>query len=481
MRFSFKIFAGLFLIIGCGALLFFMVFMDSLKPGFRQSTEDTLVDTANLLAEIVAVETYQQVVDTGEFAAAMALYKQRHFDATIGKLRKNNPSLQVYITDLHGKVVYDSTGLHVGADFSRWNDIYLTLQGHYGARSTLANPDDELSSVMHVAAPIYHQQQLIGVLTINKPNLSVQPFFQLAQQELTRKGLGLLCIALLAGLGLSLWLSRSIRLLAHYAEQVSLGQPASMPKIYGVELEQLARAMTTMKTELEGKQYVERYVQTLTHQLKAPLAAIIGAAELLDEHMPEAQRARFIGNIEAEAQRLQQIVQRMLALADLENRDTLAQLERINLAALLADVLQTQSIHLQQKALSVNLSVPEDMQVAGERFLVQQALNNLLDNAIDFAETHSVIDIKITQVSQGVTITLNNTGALIPAYAQNRLLERFYSLPRPGSVQKSSGLGLCLVNEVARLHHGSLELHNRADQLGVEVIFTLHTIPTQST
>ncbi len=481
MRFSFKIFSGLFLIIGCGALLFFMVFMNSLKPGFRQSTEDTLVDTANLLAEIVAEETYHQALGNGQFALAMAQFKQRHFAATIGALTKREPSLQVYITDQRGIVLYDSTGQHNGADFSRWNDIYLTLQGRYGVRSTLANPEDSLSSVMHVAAPIYHQQQLIGVITVKKPNLSVQPFFQAAQQELTRKGLWLLLLALLAGLLLSIWLSRSIRLLAHYAEQVSHGKNAKMPHIYGVELEQLARAMTTMKTELEGKQYVERYVQTLTHQLKTPLAAIIGAAELLDEPMPETQRARFISNIRLEAERMQQIVQRMLALADLENRATLERLEPINVAALLAEALHSQAIHLQKKALDVDLQSPTEIIVAGERFLLLQALNNLLDNAIDFATAQSRLEIKIAEEMQGVSITIKNAGALIPDYALPRLFERFYSLPRPGSVQKSSGLGLCFTNEVARLHHGTLNIDNRADSQGVEVIFTLHTNPTQST
>ena len=73
-----------------------------------------------------------------------------------------------------------------------------------------------------------------------------------------------------------------------------------------------AQAVERMRTQLEGKAYVERYVHTLTHELKSPLAAIRGASELLQgDDMPADQRARFAGNIERESERLQQMIERL--------------------------------------------------------------------------------------------------------------------------------------------------------------------------
>ncbi len=74
------------------------------------------------------------------------------------------------MTDARGIVVFDSDGRDVGKDYSRWNDVYLTLRGRYGARSTPSDPNDDTSSVMYVAAPMHDAQgRIIGVLTWPRP------------------------------------------------------------------------------------------------------------------------------------------------------------------------------------------------------------------------------------------------------------------------------------------------------------------------
>jgi signal transduction histidine kinase len=86
----------------------------------------------------------------------------------------------------------------------------------------------------------------------------------------------------------------------------------------------LGAAYEEMRDALAGRNYVADYVQTLTHELKSPLSAIRGAAELLHEPgMPAADRKRFLGNIERETQRIQELVDRMMELAALESRHTL--------------------------------------------------------------------------------------------------------------------------------------------------------------
>ena len=477
MRFSFKIFLGLFLIIGIGFYLLFFSFMQSLKPGFRQSTEESLVDFAHLLAEIVSTEVANRTQDSGNFAAAMQQFKQRRFNATIWSLTKTQPNLQVYMTDARGIVIYDSTGQNLGADFSRWNDVHLTLHGGYGVRSSLQDPDNPLSTVMHVAAPIYRNGELIGVLTVKKPNLSVEPLLEAAQHELTRQWFLLLLLASAAGIGLSIWLSRSLRLLADYAKAARAGRHLKPPKVYGIELQQLATAMEAMKTELEGKQYVEHYVQTLAHQLKTPLASIVGAAELLNEDMERSQRLRFIGNIEREARRLQQIVEHMLRLADIENRQTLSQIETIDLANLISEALQSLAPAISGKELRVTTELTPAASVQGEHFLLLQALINLIDNAIAFSPPGGTLVISAQADNNTITLAVRDDGPGIPEFARARIFERFYSLPRPHNQRKSSGLGLCFVTEIARLHGGEICLVNR-DQGGAEAILTLHKILT---
>ncbi|MEQ1875415.1 MAG: ATP-binding protein [Bdellovibrionia bacterium] len=107
--------------------------------------------------------------------------------------------------------------------------------------------------------------------------------------------------------------------------------------------------------------------------------------------------------------------------------------------------------------------------VNGERFLVFQALRNLVQNALEHAEKGSEIAISFAKGQLGWRVSVRNRGGTIPDYALGRLFEKFYSLEKPKSGKKSSGLGLSFAREVAILHGGEVKVANRDDGVsGVE-------------
>ena len=245
-----------------------------------------------------------------------------------------------------------------------------------------------------------------------------------------------------------------------YALAVSEGRRAELPHYRGGEMEQLATAVEHMRTQLEGKAYVERYVHTLTHELKSPLAAIRGAAELLQGEMPLEQRQRFVGNIDSESARMQQLIERLLNLAQVEQRQGLEEQVNVPLAPLCKELLNSQHGRIEGKQLQVELQVPADLAWSGEPFLLRQALGNLLTNALDFSPVGGLLRCSAQPVEEGVELVLFNQGEPIPDYALPRLCERFYSLPRPDSGRKSTGLGLNFVEEVVQLHGGQMRIDN---------------------
>ena len=91
-------------------------------------------------------------------------------------------------------------------------------------------------------------------------------------------------------------LTRPIDRLARYADGIRLGKHPPFPRLGSTEIGDLGLALRRMQEALEGRQYAEEYVQTLTHELKSPLSAIRGAAELLEEGMPREQQARCGSN-----------------------------------------------------------------------------------------------------------------------------------------------------------------------------------------
>ncbi len=471
MPLGIRIFLVYFVFVGLSGWFVLSTVMDEIRPGVRQTTEETLVDTANLLAELLRDDLRSGRLDQQHWQEQFQAYGQRQPHAQIWGLTKSEVSHRIYVTDAQGKVLVDSSGAAVGQDYSRWNDVFLTLRGEYGARSTREVEGDPETSVMYVAAPIKDQGKIIGVVSVSKPSRTLQPYIERSQKRLAWFGAGLILLGLLVGGLLSWWLSASLRRLTDYAQAVSAGERSPLPALQGGELKQLAEALEHMRSELEGKAYVERYVHTLTHELKSPLAAIRGAAELLESDMPIEQRQRFVGNIQTESARLQQLIERLLNLALVEQRQGLDERVPLPLHALVEEQLQAQAARILSANLQVeNLLAPE-VQVRGERFLLQQALANLLDNALDFTPPGGQLRFSAEPHDELLTLRVFNQCAAIPDYALERLTERFYSLPRPVSGRKSTGLGLNFVQEVASLHGGAITIGNVEG--GVEVRLSL--------
>lgn len=478
MSLSVRIFIVYMLFVSLCSYFVLHTVIDEIRPGVRQTTEETLVDSANLLAEFLREPLLNNQLQSETINNILSAYGLRQPNASIWGMSKQQVNHRIYVTDKNGIVLLDSQNIAVGQDYSRWNDVYLTLQGKYGARSSRETEGDDASSVMYVAAPIKHQGEIIGVVSIAKPNRTLQPYIDRTQQRLGWLGAGLIVLGLVTGALFSWWFSREMRRLREYALKVSQGQRAVLPQslIASGELRQLARALESMRTELDGKAYVEHYVQTLTHELKSPLAGIRAATELLQSPLlqsPEAdaQRQKFIRTIDSESLRLQQLIERLLNLARVEQQQVLHDPKPIAVNQLLDELVQTQSARITQQDVQLRTEYDVNAQMTGEYFLVQQAITNLLDNALEFVPVGGIIWLSTRQLENACEINITNQGEPIPDFAFPRLTERFFSLPRPATGKKSTGLGLSFVQEVMTLHGGTLRLENYPEGVRAILVF----------
>jgi len=165
-------------IVGLGFYLLIGAILDELEPRYRESVEESLVDTASMLAGFIGADMAERDELPGERLQAIfdEVYARR-FEARIYGVVKTGVDLRVYVTDEHGILRFHTHRPgHVGADYSPWNDVHLTLAGRYGARSTPDDPKTEGPSVLHVAAPILVDGQIAGVVTVAKPTDSINEF-----------------------------------------------------------------------------------------------------------------------------------------------------------------------------------------------------------------------------------------------------------------------------------------------------------------
>ncbi len=359
----------------------------------------------------------------------------------------------------------------VGQDFSRWNDVRRALSGDYGARSTRDLPEDDRTSVMYVAAPVRWQGRTIGVVSVGKPSATVAPFIARSEAKIRNWGLLLLLVSGLIGALFTWHLTNAIGRLRRYARDVAAGRRSPAPRSHARELAELAEDLTAMRERLEGRRYVERYVHALTHELKSPLAAIRGAAELLaEEGMPVAERQRFLANIRGQAERLRLVAERMLNLAQVEQQEILHESVPIDLARLVPEAVEAVRATAQARGIDIQVNGPAALTLSGEPFLLRQALVNLLENAIAFSPAGGRIEVALVAAPGRGTITVRDQGPGVPDFALGRVFERFFSLPRPDGTGKSTGLGLSLVREVAALHGGRARLDNHPEGGALAVI-----------
>ncbi|NOQ35846.1 MAG: two-component system sensor histidine kinase CreC [Methylococcaceae bacterium] len=459
-----RMFLGIALLFGLGFYFLITTVLDDMELRYRESTEEPLVDTARVLASFAVNSIKNNEFDIALFRNSFKTVHAQSFKAQVFGLTKTNVDLHIYITDHAGIVLFDSNnGLHEGDDYSQWRDVYRTLRGEYGARTSV-NINDSENKIMYIASPIIKNGELIGVLSVGKPTVNVNQFTKTTQKKLIEVGFAFCLILIAIGLLLSLWVTRPIHLLINYARTVSAGKRVKRPKLGSGEMAELGQAFEDMRDTLEGRRYVENYVQTLTHEIKSPLFAIQGAAELLAGELTRDKRQDFINNIRVESDRISRIVEQLLLLSSLESRKHIENITAIDIDEILAEAIESLKHIIHAKKLRIDLKGERKCNAYGEAFLIRQVLANLLQNAIEFSPLKGEIIITVKQYDSKITVEIQDQGGGIPDYAKERIFERFYSLKRPDTGKKSSGLGLSLAREIMLLHEGTLSVSSTEQQ-----------------
>jgi two-component system, OmpR family, sensor histidine kinase CreC len=481
-----RIFVGVLVAYALGVAFLMYRQLGDIDPRYRESAEESLVDTAQIMAALVENASADGAIRVEALVPVFRTLYARRFSADIYGVEKTRVELRMTIVDRWGTVIFDSRGAQVGADHSQWHDVYLALRGQYGARTTADIEGDARTSVMYVAVPIHDASAagggaIVGAVSVGKPVQSFGQFVEAARKKTLLLGAtSVVAVALLVMI-LSVWLVRPFGLIADYVGYVRAQRSFSLPRLGRRALGAIGAAYDEMRDALAGRNYVADYVQTLTHEVKGPLSAIRGAAELLQEPMPDADRTRFIANIAREAQRIQELVDRMLELTALESRKSLDQAAPVGIGSLLADAAASAGASALARGLSVELraDAATGLVVDGDAFLLQRAVANLVDNALDFSPPGGRVTLDIVARARSCDIVVRDQGPGIPEYAETKVFEKFYSLARPLTAKKSTGLGLSFVKEIAELHRGRVTLKNGPDGGAVATLsLPLRATPT---
>ena len=468
MSFNLRAFIIFFVLLSVFSWFVLEQAQERINIGLRQSAEVVLVDTSQFMAGLIEHELHTQesgtvTVNVDNFSQIFNATLEKRFELQVYALLKKRIGIHVYVTDSRGEILYYSRRPEAkGENYYNWRDVYFTLQGKYGARSSFLDENktsEDDTKVMVIAAPIKIDDEIVGSISIEKDVQSLSFFLAEETNALRRYMLIALFIVMAAAYLLSHILTLALVKLSNYANLIAQGEQVVKPKFWDQRLTHLSDDIENLREQLDGKAYVEGYVHSLTHELKTPITSIHAATEILKEPLSDAEREIFISTIENSNQRMSLLVERMLSLAKVESLQQLKNQTAFAILPAVQNLVQERAAHIQEKQLQLLVDIPDELNVHGDPLLLEQAIAGVLDNAIDFSDRNSPLKITMS-AEKPYVLAIENHGMLIPDFAQEKIFERFFSLPRPDTKRRSTGLGLSFVKEIMRLHQGSVEISN---------------------
>ena len=296
--------------------------------------------------------------------------------------------------------------------------------------------------------------RLLGIVYLSRTPNNILRHMYATRDRFILAGLTILGLTLLLGWVTTRTLVRPINRLAAQAAELGRGNRQALTPLdhYGTyELAALGRSFLDMARALDGRsQYIRDFAAHVSHELKGPLSAIRGSAELLQEHlagMSEADRARFLGNIVADTDRLRLLVSRLIELAHAEN------VPRAEVAIDIAAAVDRLALRHGGNGLAIVRTGAERLEtcISAESFEI--VATNLIQNSKQAEATAIEVSLEATEAAGRIVFKDNGPG--IAEGNRGRIFEPFFTTRREHG---GTGLGLRIARSLIEAQQGTIEL-----------------------
>lgn len=443
----------------------------SIETSYLHSTEEGMIDTAAVVSELYARLYGQFGDDSTKVADELSrvysnLNETYEIKARLFGFTRAEVDTRLLVYDPAGRVIFDTKGIATNQDFSMWADVRQALKGEYGSRWELDKPHQRVN--IYSTLPVFVNGKTVGAVSVSKSTNRIRNFISRSLGNLLLPGAIALILATVMAYALSAYITRIIWDLASRAERVAAGESNVRLETWTrSELGTLARAVERMREKLEGKAYVEEMATNLSHELKTPLAAIRGSAELLEGPASDdpAARAKFLASIQSEVARLDRIVTELLRLSRIETRpagtDT-AILDAVGAAKEIADMYG-------QRAAGLGIVFTaeiggESLPVRIEAMQLKQLLTNLLDNALQFTTSGNEVRFRAGRKDDAVEFEIRDRGAGIEPELLPKIFDRFFTTASPRTGNRGTGLGLAIAKSIANANGGTISVESELGQ-----------------
>ena len=228
------------------------------------------------------------------------------------------------------------------------------------------------------------------------------------------------------------------------------------------ELDPLAEKLRSQHTDiLSAAKARQDFTANVSHELKTPLTAISGYAELLEGGMVGAEKQNhFYHEIRKNADRLLALINDILRLSDLDRKDSELHFTEVDLYETVSECMEVLSVNAKQRNVTIELE-GETSIVCGNKDMLKELVENLGQNAIRYNNPNGKVKISVGTIDGQVALTVKDNGIGIPVSEQQRIFERFYRVDKSRSkATGGTGLGLAIVKHIVEIHDAKIELES---------------------
>ena len=468
-----------------GTKLFILYFVISSALVFvfvnRTSTDsakEVMIEVSELMSRIASENTINGEIDLEAFESLIGSYFRSQKNTIHHPNSQRLENLAIYLTDKDGLLILDSRDLKLGKNMRHLSEVDSALQGDRGITRVVAEPvlgPKKARGVaidyfykpefLHASNPIYARNgEILGAVVV------VAPMFDLMNKDYLYEFIFyVFLISLFFGALGSYRISRNIKRLDKYISNLFSGEDTTPPDL-NIQFKKLTLTLQNIRGNVELKDAVEQYIDTLAHELRTPITGIQLTAETLLTPMSDEERKRFINNILVSNKQMDKLVTRLLDLSRIERRESLMKPETLKILPIIENAIKapsrTQTIS--SKNINIALEIDKTITVFAEKILLEQAISNILNNALEFSPKGGTITFKASETNTAVSIIVLDDGPGMPPHVLRNLFTRFFSVSRPDSGNRGNGLGLRFVRKIMQLHKGEVTLKNRLLQNGAE-------------
>lgn len=331
--------------------------------------------------------------------------------------------------------------------------------------------------VITVIAPVVQGYTPQGYLLIHKSLTNIDEL-----QDILMKGVYItfaviFLLSFVILLGFQFFVYRPLSLITEAAKQYASGNlEYEIPVNTEDEMGYLSASLNYMSSQLKDMEdYQKKFVANVSHDFRSPLTSIKGYVEAIaDGTIPPEMQERYLKIILFETERLTDLTRDLLSLNEFDTQNLLLDKKAFDIHEVIKNVAASFEGRCTQKKISIELLfATKHLEVYADQRKIQQVLYNLLDNAIKFSDTDSIITIETTERGDKVYTSVKDNGIGIPRNSLNKIWERFYKtdLSR-GKDKKGTGLGLAIVKEAIQAHGENINVVS-TEGVGTEFIFSL--------